>query len=351
MCSLWFDSCSRPAWRHCTGQFDSRPQIYYFIVRLISTCRSHTHTHSRSDHSYRCTSSWRPSTSSLHRWLEGAAASSGDQVEGLCDGGGGEGEKSHDLRSPAGGSLQPAAGFPPAAEARRGLQPGGKRPRRSGSADAVLPSTFHCTRLDLSQPTSYKILWNVLELCNVSVLIDSLWYRTSESRLRTMRVVTAGNPGLWLCHEALRRTTGQRFPEAASPGWPGGPVWEPAEHLQSVASLSCAAVIRDAVHISQLHFWICLRRRDRDVGGHGGWNRRPAEGRVSDHRGPDRWPRWPWTFSSWQAVKYFFFVASFSFLLSVWEILWVSLCDHIELLDHVRVCGYLTYFSNDFFMY
>lgn len=42
---------------------------------------------------------------SLHRGLEEAAASSGDQVEGVCDGGGGEGEKSHDICAPAGGSL------------------------------------------------------------------------------------------------------------------------------------------------------------------------------------------------------------------------------------------------------
>lgn len=182
MCSLWFDSCSRPAWRHCTGQFDSRPQIHYFIVRFISTCRSHTHTHSHSDHSYRCTSSWCPSTSSLHRRLEGPAASSGDQVEGLCDGGGGEGEKSHDLCSPAGGSLQPAAGFPPAAEARRGLQPGGKQPqpddaRWSASADAGLPPTFHCTRLDLSRPASCKILWNVLERVGTHRLavVQNIW--------------------------------------------------------------------------------------------------------------------------------------------------------------------------------
>lgn len=51
-----------------------------------------------------------------------------------------------------------------------------------------------------------------------------------------MCVVTAGNPGLWLRHEALRRNAGQRLPEAASPGWPVGPVREPPEHLQSVVS-------------------------------------------------------------------------------------------------------------------
>lgn len=163
-----------------------------------------------------------------------------------------------------------------------------------------------------------------------------------------MCVVTAGNPGLWLCHEALRRNTGQRFPEAASAGWPGGPVREPPEHLQSVASLSCAAVICDAVHISQLHFWICSRRRDRDVGGYGGWNRRPAEGRLSDHRGPDGWPRWPWTFSSWQTVKCFFLI----FVVCIGDFMGFFVWSYWALRPCIiRVCDYLTYFSHDFFMY
>lgn len=64
----------------------------------------------------------------LHRRLEGATASSGDQVEGVCDGGGGEGKESHDLCGPAGGSLQHSAGFLPSTEARRGLQSGSRWP-------------------------------------------------------------------------------------------------------------------------------------------------------------------------------------------------------------------------------
>lgn len=76
--------------------------------------------------------------------------------------------------------------------------------------------------------------------------LAKLWYRTYESH-RAMCVVAARNLGLWICHEALRRNPRQRFPKAASPGWPGGPVREPAQHLQSVASLSRAAVSCDAV--------------------------------------------------------------------------------------------------------
>lgn len=86
-----------------TGQFDSRPQIYCFIIRFISTCRSHTLTLRSQLWLHVVLTSFH--FVSLHRGLEGAAASSGDQVEGLCDGGGGEGEKSHDLCPPAGGSL------------------------------------------------------------------------------------------------------------------------------------------------------------------------------------------------------------------------------------------------------
>ena len=64
----------------------------------------------------------------LCRRLEGAAASTGDQVKGVCDGGGGEGEESHDLCAPAGGSLQHTTGLLPPAKARRGLQSGSRWP-------------------------------------------------------------------------------------------------------------------------------------------------------------------------------------------------------------------------------
>uniref|UniRef100_A0A674NLN3 Inositol polyphosphate-4-phosphatase type II B n=1 Tax=Takifugu rubripes TaxID=31033 RepID=A0A674NLN3_TAKRU len=33
------------ALKNLSDKFDSRPPIYYFIIRFISTCRSHTHTH------------------------------------------------------------------------------------------------------------------------------------------------------------------------------------------------------------------------------------------------------------------------------------------------------------------
>lgn len=64
----------------------------------------------------------------LRRRLEGAAASSGDQVKGVCDGGGGEGQESHDLCAPAGGSLQYSTGFLPPTAARCGLQSGSRWP-------------------------------------------------------------------------------------------------------------------------------------------------------------------------------------------------------------------------------
>lgn len=63
-----------------------------------------------------------------HRRLAGAVAPSGDQVEGVRDGGGGEGQESHDLHPPAGGGVQHPAGFSPPTEAGRGLQSGGERP-------------------------------------------------------------------------------------------------------------------------------------------------------------------------------------------------------------------------------
>lgn len=52
--------------------------------------------------------------------------SSGDPVKGLRDGGGGEGEESHDLCAPAGGSLQHSTGLPAPAEARHSLQSGSR---------------------------------------------------------------------------------------------------------------------------------------------------------------------------------------------------------------------------------
>lgn len=64
----------------------------------------------------------------LHRRLDGAAASSGDHVEKVRDGGGGEGKEGHDLCAAARGSLQHSAGFPPPTEARRGLQSGSRWP-------------------------------------------------------------------------------------------------------------------------------------------------------------------------------------------------------------------------------
>lgn len=69
-----------------------------------------------------------PSQTPPYRRLEGASAPSGDQVEGVRDGGGGEGQESHDLHPPAGGGVQHSAGFPPPTEARRGLQSGSERP-------------------------------------------------------------------------------------------------------------------------------------------------------------------------------------------------------------------------------
>lgn len=67
-----------------------------------------------------------PIASLFHRWLEGAVVSSGDPVKGLRDGGGGEGEESHDLCAPAGGSLQHSTGLPAPAEARHSLQSGSR---------------------------------------------------------------------------------------------------------------------------------------------------------------------------------------------------------------------------------
>ena len=64
----------------------------------------------------------------LCRRLERAAASASDQVKGVCDGGGGEGQESHDLCAPAGGSLQHTTGLLPPAKARRGLQSGSRWP-------------------------------------------------------------------------------------------------------------------------------------------------------------------------------------------------------------------------------
>lgn len=43
-------------------------------------------------------------------------------------------------------------------------------------------------------------------------------------KVENVCIVPACSLGLWLCHEALCGLTGQRFPEAASPGWSGGPV-------------------------------------------------------------------------------------------------------------------------------
>lgn len=43
---------------------------------------------------------------------------------------------------------------------------------------------------------------------------------------------SAGSFDVRLRHEAVRRNAGQRLPEAASPGRPGGPVRESAQHLQ-----------------------------------------------------------------------------------------------------------------------
>lgn len=62
----------------------------------------------------------------LIRWLEGAVVSSGDQVEGVCKRGGGEGKESYDLRAPAGGSVQLTARLRPPAEKRYSLQSGGR---------------------------------------------------------------------------------------------------------------------------------------------------------------------------------------------------------------------------------
>lgn len=59
------------------------------------------------------------------RRLEGAAASSGGQFEGVCDGGGGEGKESYDLCAPARGSLQHSTGILYSAEERCGFQPSG----------------------------------------------------------------------------------------------------------------------------------------------------------------------------------------------------------------------------------
>lgn len=81
--------------------------ILLLIIRFLSTCRSLTHTHTLALRSRLSLHVVLTSFHlvSLYRELEGAAVSSGDQVEGMCDGGGGEGEKSHDLCSPAGGGL------------------------------------------------------------------------------------------------------------------------------------------------------------------------------------------------------------------------------------------------------
>lgn len=48
----------------------------------------------------------------------------GHQVKGVCDGGGGQGQESHDLCASAGSSLQRSTGFPTPAAQGRGLQSG-----------------------------------------------------------------------------------------------------------------------------------------------------------------------------------------------------------------------------------
>lgn len=53
----------------------------------------------------------------------------GDHVEGVCDGGGGKGQESHDICAPAGGSLQHSTGAPAPTEERRSLQSGCKHPK------------------------------------------------------------------------------------------------------------------------------------------------------------------------------------------------------------------------------
>lgn len=92
-----------------------------FNINIIFNIQPHHNYHSMSV----CTSSH---PIFLHRRLEGATASSGDQVEGVCDGGGGEGKESHDLCAPAGGSLQHSAGFLRSTEAWCGLQSGSRWP-------------------------------------------------------------------------------------------------------------------------------------------------------------------------------------------------------------------------------
>ena len=73
--------------------------------------------------------------------------SSGDQVKGLCDGGGGEGQESHDLRAPAGGGLQHSTGLPPPAEARRGLQSGSRSQLFTSGHEDVRVSVVMCDSL------------------------------------------------------------------------------------------------------------------------------------------------------------------------------------------------------------
>lgn len=85
-----------------------------------------------------------PNPTPPHRRLAGAAAPSGDQVKGVRDGGGGKGQKSHDIRPPAGGGVQHSAGFPPPTEARRGLQSGGERPHLHPSPFLRPSSTESC---------------------------------------------------------------------------------------------------------------------------------------------------------------------------------------------------------------
>ena len=104
---------------------------------------------------------------------------------------------------------------------------------RSGSIVGVI-------EIVTTKVSNFKCLCNGPSGKGVKCLLDGWSSMTTEKVCVCVWVgVTARSLGLWFCHEALCRPAGSRFPEAASPGWLGGPVWEPAQHLQSVTPAVC----------------------------------------------------------------------------------------------------------------
>lgn len=176
MCSLLFDSCSRPVWRHCTGQFDSRPPIYYFIIRFISTCRSHTHTHThvpitaivarRSDVlPPLSTGDWREQLHPLVTKLKDCVTEVVEKAKRAM---------TFVLLQEAACSLPQGFHLQQRRDVVFSQAVSGRSETTRGDPEVQMQFyRRHSTApLDRSQHASYKVLWNVLELCNVSVLIE-----------------------------------------------------------------------------------------------------------------------------------------------------------------------------------